>query len=95
MPVELCTILFINKRKIQPDTREAIIKVFESGQSFGVVEVERDEMDGIMCIPFTPIDQKALKKVFAPPKPAPVKKDKDASVSDAIADLVDGAKVTA
>lgn len=88
MAVELCTILFINKRKIQPTTRDAIVKIFESGKSFGVVEIERDEMDGIMCVPFTPIDQKAIKKALAPPKPKAQPQTDKASAADAIEQLV-------
>lgn len=92
MPVELCTILFVNKRRIQPATREALLKIFESGKSFGVVEVERDEMDGFLCIPFTPIDQKMLKKALAKPKPPAEPKPEEESDADAIERLVSEGK---
>jgi len=47
----LVTLLFVNIRRIQPKTREAIVKVFESGDSFGVIECTPEEMDAIKAVP--------------------------------------------
>jgi len=88
----LVTLLFVNKRRIQPETREAIIKALESGDSFGVVECTPEEMDAIKVVPFMPIERKSLVKALRPKAPPVVKENEADATAAAIENLIEGSE---
>jgi len=86
----LVTLLFVNIRRLQPTTREAIVKAFESGDSFGVIECSPEEMDAIKVVPFMPMERKSLTKVLREKAPPVVKENEAAATADAIEKLIEG-----
>lgn len=88
----LVTLLFVNIRRLQPTTREAIVKAFESGDSFGVIECSPEEMDAIKVIPFMPMERKSLTKTLRPKAPPVVKENEADLTAAAIEDLIEGSE---
>lgn len=86
----LVTLLFVNIRRIQPDTREAIVKALESGDSFGVIECTPEEMDAIKVVPFMPLERKSLVKKLRPTAPPVVKENEAEETEKAIEKLIEG-----
>ena len=86
----LVTLLFVNIRRLQPTTREAIVKALESGDSFGVIECTPEEMDAIKVVPFMPLERKSLAKVLRPKAPPVVKENEAEATAAAIEDLIEG-----
>ena len=85
----LVTLLFVNIRRLQPRTREAIVKAFESGDSFGVIECGPEEMDAIKVVPFMPLERKSLTKALRPKAPPVDKQNEASATADAIEQLVE------
>lgn len=90
----LVTLLFVNIRRLQPKTREAIVEVFESGESFGVIECSPEEMDAIKVIPFMPMERKTLAKSLRPKAPPVNKETEGEETSKAIEKLLEGSEAT-
>ena len=86
----LVTLLFVNIRRIQPETRVAIIEALTSGDSFGVIECTPEEMDAIKVVPFMPLERKSLVKKLRPKAPPVVKENEADATAAAIEDLIEG-----
>jgi len=86
----LVTLLFVNIRRLQPKTREAIVKVFESHDSFGIIECGPEEMDAIKVVPFMPMERKSLAKSLRVKAPPVVKENEADATAAAIENLIEG-----